>query len=610
MNNRSLKICGALVILFLHFSICGFSQVKVYPPHWWSGMENDTLELMLYNPSGFKEVPSVEKRIKVISAELGSNPNYAFLKISLENVAAGKLIIGKGKSELTYVLKERKGYKPKGLNPQDALYLITPDRFANGNSKNDEFKSMKETEYGREHDFGRHGGDIAGISNHLDYIQNLGFNSLWISPLLTNDMPKESYHGYAITDHYEIDPRFGTANEYHLLVEKMHQREMKMIMDVVYNHVGTEHQFFKDLPDSSFFNFHDGYENGYRQTNYRAATLFDPHVSKSDSVEFAKGWFVKTMPDINQENQHMAAFLIQNSIWWIEEFEIDGFRIDTYTYPDQRFMSRLSKRIKDEYADFFIFGETWVHGPEIQSYFPQGNLNNPINSNMDAVTDFTLYYAIQDALNKKPGWNEGIAKVYYRLTADYLYEKPELLVTFLDNHDLARIYGHFGEDKEKLKTALGMLFTLRGIPCVYYGTEILMKETANHGLIRQAFPGGWANDTVNKFTAEGRTFHENEMHDFVSKLLNYRKTSEALTSGKLTQFVPVDGVYVYFRHCETETLMVLVNANQNDSKEVSLDRYKELWPKGSTGTNVMSGEGFSGNSLKLEAKSIVIIQLD
>lgn len=610
MMKRSLKISGVLVITFLHLSMCGFSQVKVYPPHWWVGMENDTLELLVYNPEGFKKAPAISKEVELIESKLATNKRYAFVKINIAKAEAGSFKIGKGKEAVEYELKKRSHYSPKGLNPADAMYLITPDRFANGDQSNDAVKGMNEEVLDRSEPFARHGGDLKGIISKLDYINNLGFNSLWICPVLTNDQPEESYHGYAITDHYNIDPRFGSLEDYRNLMEQMRSRDMKMVMDVVYNHFGTEHHLFKDLPDSSFFNFHKGFEAGYQQTNYRAASLFDPHASQSDREQFTDGWFVRTMPDVNQRNTHMAAFLIQNSIWWIEEFGIDAFRIDTYSYPDQKFMGVLAGRIKQEYPDFFIFGETWVHYPEIQSYFPEGAKYNSVNSNMDAVTDFTLCFAIQEALNKEQGWTEGISKVYYRLAADYLYENPDQLVTFLDNHDLARIYGHYGENWPKLKTALGMLFTLRGIPCMYYGTEILMKETANHGVIREDFPGGWESDSVNKFVAEGRTELENEAFDWIKLLLDYRSDSKALTEGKLTQFVPVDGVYVYFRATEEDTIMVIVNTNQKDSKALKLARFAELWPKGSTGVDITTQQKMGGEEFNLAPMSILIVEKD
>ncbi len=456
--------------LVLFFSCTGFlnAQVEVFPPFWWKGMANDTLSLIVKTEKSNQKKPSFSGEVaQIIEIKKAANPKYYFIKLLINSNSEDSILKMKfGKYKVDYLFKTRRKRNRRSLDQSDVMYLISPDRFANGDSKNDHPKKLKEKVYSRDSIYGRHGGDIQGILNHLDYIQNLGMNSLWICPLLTNDMPEASYHGYAITDNYSIDPRFGSNELYKTLVEELHKREMTMVMDMVYNHVGTEHHFFQDLPDSNFFNFHESYDDGYLQTNYRAATLFDPHSSKADSKKFKDGWFVASMPDLNQTYEPVAEFLIQNSIWWIEEFGVDAFRIDTYTYPDQKFMGELAARVKKEYPEFFIFGETWVHGPEIQSYFVEGNPFNKIKSNMDAVTDFQLAFAIQESLVREQGWTEGIAKVYYRLAADYLYQKPENHVTFLDNHDLARIFGHLNGDIQKMQTALGMLFTIRGIHCL------------------------------------------------------------------------------------------------------------------------------------------------
>ena len=595
------RLLNILIFLpLIHLS----AQTHVYPPYWWNGMNKQTLDLLVYDPEGFESSPVVDG-VEVLSSELAPNAHYAYLRIQTpDQTGKSTFTIGKGKKKRIYELRERKAERVHGLDPADVMYLITPDRFANGDPGNDRKKAMAERDYSRDSIYGRHGGDIKGIRDHLAYLQDMGFNSLWICPLMTNDQPKASYHGYAITDHYSIDPRFGTNQEYSQLVNEMHQREMKMVMDVVYNHFGSRHHLFLDPPDSAFFNFHEG----YLQTNYRAATLFDPHVAASDRSRFTDGWFDGHMPDVNQRNPQMASFLIQNSSWWIEEFGIDAFRVDTYTYPDQQFMADLAKAIKEEYPDFFIFGETWVHFPEIQSYFVEGNRYNPIATYMDAVTDFQFCFAVHETFNQPQEWAKGLSKLYYRLAADYLYAHPENSVTFLDNHDLARIYGTFGEDMDKLKASLGLLFTMRGIPCVYYGTEILMKETANHGVIRQDFPGGWPGNEMNKFTAAGRTEAENEMHHYISKILNWRKGSEAITKGKMTHFIPENDIYVFFRYTESDTVLVVLNSNPNDARTVKTERFAEMMPS-QNGTDVISGERVALKELTIQPKSIQIIQL-
>lgn len=588
------------------------AQVDIYPPFWWSDMKNDTLHLIIKNNRDLKKKPEFSEGLaKVLSVEIAANPKYSFATLLINrNPKDSVLKIKVGRNKVKYLIKKRKERKRRSLDQRDVMYLISPDRFANGDPSNDKVKGMKERVYSRDSIYGRHGGDIQGIIDHLGFINNMGINSLWICPLLTNDMPEASYHGYAITDNYSIDPRFGTNELYRNLVDSLHSRNMTMVMDMVYNHVGTMHHLFQDLPDSNFFNFHDGYDGGFLQTNYRAVTLFDPHASEADLKRFNDGWFVKTMPDVNQRYKPMAEFMIQNSIWWIEEFGVDAFRIDTYTYPDQKFMGELAKRVKAEYPQFFIFGETWVHGPEIQSYFVEKNRYNPVNSHMDAVTDFQFAFAMHEALNKNQGWTEGIAKVYYRLAADYLYDYPEKHVTFLDNHDLARIFGTVNGDLKKMEIALGMLFTMRGIPCMYYGTEVLMKETANHGVIREDFAGGWPEDKINKFQEEGRSEDENYIHDYITKVLKWRSGSKAVTQGKMKHFVPDNGVYVFFRYTNDEVVMVVTNTHQEPSeKELDLSRFREIWPINATGTNVLTGETINSGKIKLAPMSLSIYKL-
>lgn len=601
-------------LLFFLFCSCGIlkAQLKVYPPFWWKGMQNDTLSLILKTEKPPKKAPIISGNVaQLIEIKQASNPKYYYLKLLVNPRSSDSILeLQFGKNRMDYLIKSRKKRIRRSLDQRDVMYLISPDRFANGNLQNDQPKGMKEKVYSRDSIYGRHGGDIDGILAHLDYIQNLGINSLWICPLLTNDMPEASYHGYAITDNYSIDPRFGDNELYRTLIDNLHQRGMTMVMDMVYNHVGTMHHFFQDLPDSNFFNFHRGYSNGYKQTNYRAATLFDPHASKEDLNKFNDGWFVSSMPDINQNFPPMAEFLIQNSIWWIEEFGVDAFRVDTYTYPDQKFMGELAGRIKMEYPEFFIFGETWVHGPEIQSYFVEGNPFNKVNSNLDAVTDFQLAFAIQEALVKEQGWTEGITKVYYRLAADYLYQNPENHVTFLDNHDLARIFGHVNGDIQKLKIALGMLFTIRGIPCLYYGTEVLMRGVENHGLIREDFSGGWPGDKSNKFLENGRSAKENLIHNYISELLKWRAGSLAMTKGEMKHFVPENRIYVYFRYFEEEVIMVVVNSSEKEeTKSLELDRFNEIWPRGAKGENVMTKEVIESSTLDVQPLSISIFKL-
>ncbi len=595
--------CFAFVVL----SLSAKAQTNFYPPHWFTEMAQDTLEILVHKTDGnIKKIELSNANVTVLETKIFSNPHYARILLVIKNSLKDVSIIVNGKRS-PYFFKAKAAKAVANFTQADVQYLITPDRFANGDTSNDSLPGFAEHKYGRDKPFGRHGGDIQGIINHLDYLKNLGVTSLWISPLLANNQSDESYHGYAITNHYAIDPRFGSNALYSTLVEEMHKRDLKMIKDMVYNHVGTGHFLFQDIPDSSFFNWHKGFAKGFRQTSYRATTVMDPHKSTDDYAQFQDGWFVSHMPDLNQRNKHIARFLIQNSLWWIAEYGVDAFRIDTYIYPDQPFMARLCKQIKKEFPGFYIFGETWVHGQPVQSYFVENMPYNPVNTHMDAVTDFQMYYAFNDAVHNKQGWTDGVAKIYYALAADYLYEDPTKLVTFLDNHDLARFAGTVQNDYKKLMLGYNWLLTMRGIPCIYYGSEIGMNKTENHGLLREDFPGGWPNDTANAFTVSGRSPWQDGIYNHVHTLLKWRGTSDAIATGKLTQFVPMEGIYVYFRHSETETVMVI--ANTNDTEVVhNLDRYQELWPRGSTGINALTNEKMNGATILLPAKTSIILE--
>lgn len=612
MKGYTYKKCYLYTFYLLTLLCFGFSvqaQTRFFPPNWFRDMQNDTLEVLVHSPhQNIENVGLVStKGVEVIESTVFPNAHYASLVLRLKKPPKA-LQIEVNDETHTYQLHTLEKRKPALFSQADVQYLITPDRFANGDPTNDSLPGFAEHKYGREKPYGRHGGDIQGVIDHLDYIKELGISSLWISPLLVNDQPHESYHGYAITDHYRIDPRFGSNSLYGELVDEMHRRDLKMVKDMVYNHVGTGHFLFTDLPDSSFFNWHRSAEGGFRQTNYRATTVMDPHRSTDDYQQFQDGWFVAHMPDLNQRNPHVSRFLIQNSLWWIAMYGVDAFRIDTYIYPDQAFMAKLSKQVKAQFPGFFIFGETWVHGQPVQSYFVQNMGYNVRNTHMDAVTDFQMYYAFNEAVHNKQSWTGGVAKIYYTLAADYLYDDPTKLVTFLDNHDLARFAGSVNGDYKKLMLGYNWLLTMRGIPCIYYGSEIGMRETENHGLLREDFPGGWSTDSTDAFTPAGRTSWQDSLYTHIHKLLKWRAGSDAIARGKLTQFVPQDNVYVYFRHSEKETVMVI--ANTGDKMVVhNLARYRELWPKGNVGVHVLTGEEVVGDEMELPGRSSFVVVL-
>ena len=587
---------------------------RVDPPHWWVGFSNPNVQLLIKGENLSAEVELVADAVKLINAELAPNNNYLLVDLEIAPFAKHQtiqLIIKNGnkKKTLNYQLHKRETANKTlmGLNQADLMYLITPDRFANGNPKNDVIKDMNEATVDRADDYKRHGGDIAGIMNHLDYLDDLGVTALWINPLVENDQPEQSYHGYAITDHYKIDARFGTNEDYRKLVDAMHNRGMKMIMDVVYNHWGNEHYLYKDLPDSAMIHWFDD----FTRTNYRATALHDPYASLRDKMLMNDGWFDHHMPDLDQTNPILANYLIQNSIWWIEEFGIDAYRIDTYAYPDQAFMSELSKRIHKEYPNFFIFGETWVHGVQVQNYFIEANRNRlPFSSNLQSVTDFQWYFALEKGINEKTEWTNGMSRLYYVLSGDYMYDHPEDLIIFVDNHDIARWYGVCKEDMDKFNIGIALLLTSRGIPQLYYGTEILMKATDGHGPIREDFWGGWPEDTVNKFMAAGRTELENEAFNYIRKLATFRKNSNAITKGTLTQFTPLDGVYSYIRHSKDgDKVLVMINGS-DDEATIDMSRYAELIPIGYNYTDIVTDEtGTIPATVKLAGRKLVIWEL-
>ncbi|MCT4624584.1 MAG: alpha-amylase family glycosyl hydrolase, partial [Schleiferiaceae bacterium] len=532
--NYTLHFCSILFFFLVHLSINAQKIERIDPPFWWVDMENPTLELIVKGTELNDDVSIQADGVELVKSELSENKNYLFISLKITNSAkAQTLKLRSGKKTFKYQLKERSQENKQlmGLSPKDFIYLITPDRFANGNTKNDVIKGMAEDSVNRAEPYARHGGDIAGMHSKIDYLHDLGVTALWINPLLENDQPSASYHGYAITDHYQIDPRFGSNEDYKNFIDDCHKKGIKIIMDVIYNHFGSEHYLIKDLPEQSFINQWPE----FTQTNYRATTLHDPYASEKDKLLMTDGWFDKHMPDMNQRNEHLANYLIQNSIWWIEEFGIDAFRIDTYAYPDQGFMSQFAQAIEKEYPQFFMFGETWVHGPQVQSWYAEKSANKNFDSHLQSVTDFQFAFALHKGLNEKHDWAKGINRLYYVLSGDYMYAEPSHLVTFIDNHDIARMYGLYGKDMNKYKMALALLMTSRGIPQMYYGTEILMAATDGHGEIREDFWGGWQEDSLNKFTKEGRSDLENEAFDFIQSLANFRKNSSALTEGKLVQ---------------------------------------------------------------------------
>lgn len=578
-------------------------------------MPEQEFQLMIYGvDEGWNVALPSNAGVLVTETHKVENPKYLFLDISIPTEFSGNNVElnftnGEKSFKLNYPLLKRDESSKvhQGLNQSDLIYLIFPDRFANGNEQNDVIAGLTDTRVLRDSLKVRHGGDIQGIREKLFHVKDLGATALWINPLLTNDQPYESYHGYAATDHYQIDPRFGTLEEYKALISECHQSGMKMIMDIVFNHVGANHHLIKDLPSKDWIHQWDGFQ----RTSYRAPTLMDPYVSKADKKVMTDGWFDRHMPDLNQQNELLANFLIYNSIWWIEMTGIDAYRIDTYAYSDAEFMANWAKMIKKYYPKFSFFGETWVHGTPIQAHFTQNNnMNGDFNTELPAVTDFQLYYAINDALTKPQGWTDGVAKLYYTMAKDFVYEDPTRNVIFLDNHDLGRFYSMVGEDFDKWKMGIGWLLTTRGIPMLYYGSEILMTGfTDPDAKVRADYPGGWKTDKLDKFTENGRTAFENEAFAYIQKLAQFRKESKALKQGKTMQFVPVDGLYVYFRYTDSETVMCAMNTSDKPM-DIDLTRFQERLKGKTAATNVVTEQNVNLNGLTINPKNLLILHLN
>lgn len=609
-----------LILSFLFITGAAVAQIpaleRVEPAFWWVGMKNPELQLIVHGKNISERSVSINyPGVRLTGVHKVENPNYLFVDLQIsKNAAAGDFTLLFSKKEaknLTYkyTLKSRdtSSGRIQGVTNKDFIYLIMPDRFANGDKRNDIIKGMKETSLNRDSMYYRHGGDIQGIINHLDYLKDLGVTTLWLNPVLENDQPKTSYHGYANTENYKIDPRFGSNDLYKKLIDECHAKGMKVIKDLVHNHLGSQHWTIKDMPSKDWVHQWPS----YTKSSFRDQVLFDPYAAESEKKLMTDGWFDVHMPDMNQANPYVRKYFTQSHIWWIEYAGLDGFRLDTYAYNDPEFMAEWGKEIKAEYPRFTFFAETWVHGIPNQAFFTQGNtINRGFDTELPGVTDFQCLWAINEALNGKFGWDDGITKLYTTLASDFVYQDATRNVVFLDNHDLSRFYSVVGEDINKYKSGIAWLLTTRGIPQIYYGTEILMKNFSNpDGLVREDFKGGWAEDKINKFKAEGRTEKENDAFNFVRTLANYRKNNPVLQTGKLMQYVPENGIYVYFRYNDEKTVMVVMNSNDKEVG-VSTARFSQRMATFHNAVNVISGESLSSlESIKVPAKSAVVLEL-
>ena len=598
-GGRSLRLFSA-GILMLAMALPLFGQQapeRVEPPFWWAGMAHSELQIKFYAGGiGNTRAEVDHPGVSIIEMVGVDSPNYLFVYLELGEAAPGKFSIrfvneGRTLYEYAYELKEREPgsrYR-EGVNATDAIYLLMPDRFANGDPSLDNQPGMIETTDLTDPS-GRHGGDIPGIVRHLDHIAGMGFTAIWINPLLENNQPRYSYHGYATTDYYRIDPRFGTNEDYRELVVSAGEKGIKMIKDLILNHCGHYHWWMDDLPTPDWVNRWDE----FTRTNYRMTTIVDPHGAEIDYRRMVKGWFDSNMPDLNQNNRLLARYLKQNAVWWIEYSGIRGIRMDTQPYADRFFMGDWAQYVLDEYPYFMLIGEAWMGIPAMVSYYQGGDHNHDgYDSRFPSVFDFALYDDIGLAFREGDGWATGMLRLYNTLAQDFLYPDPYHLVVFGDNHDTDRIFTRVGEDIDKLEMALSFLFTTRGIPQVYTGTELLESayEHDGHGELRTRFPGGWPGDPVDKFTRQGRTPDQNRIVDHMTRLLEFRRQTPVLHYGYLLHFVPEDNIYVYFRYDEANAVMVVLNNNDQD-KELSLERFREGWEGYRQAEELLSGKVF------------------
>jgi glycosidase len=580
-------------------------------------MKNTQLQLMVHG----ENISTTKVQMNYAGVTLDSvvpveNPNYLFLYLTISNDAkpgtfAIQFMEGKKVAKsYTYELKARNA-KPnihQGYNTSDVVYLIMPDRFSNGNPANDNMPGCPE-QSNRQDPNGRHGGDLDGIISHLDYVAQTGFTAIWLNPVLENNQKAFTYHGYAISDFYKVDPRYGTNNDYVNFVDKAHEKGLKVIMDMIFNHCGSANSFYTDLPMKNWVHQFEQ----FTRSKFRAPIIPSPYTSEYDKNLMLAGWFDTNMPDLDQRNAMLATYLIQNTIWWVEYAGLDGLRVDTQPYPYKEFMAKWNKAVKAEFPTINIVGETWVSEIPVLAYFQKDARNaDGFNSEMEYVTDFPLYEAITAAFNEEEGWSQGMAKLYLTLAQDYAYPDANNHLIFCDNHDLTRIFETLGRDPKKFKMALSFLLTTRGIPQVYYGTEILMDgdKGKGDGFIRKDFPGGWAGDTINAFIQSGLTAEQLDAYNFVKKLLTWRKQSEAVQKGKLMQFLPDDGIYVMFRYLDKKAVMLVLN-NKTEDKTVDLGRYNEMLKNYSKGTDVISGAQIEQlNSISIGAKSALIVDME
>ena len=614
------KIMRFSLIIFLLFFTMVISKAQnlqlVEPPNWWVGMKNQELQLLVYGIDIAKtEVEFNYPGVNLVSIDRVENPNYLFINLLIApDAKPGSFDINfrvSRRKTLNYtyqLLQRREGSAERtGFDAADVVYLLFPDRFANGDPTNDTYKGMND-KFDRDDLYARHGGDIQGIINNLDYIKDLGMTAIWLNPVFESSQPWQSYHHYAITDFYNVDRRFGSNELYKKMIKEAQDKGIKIIKDMIFNHCGNKHWWINDLPSADWVNQWPE----FTRSNYRSPTNFDIHSSEYDKRLMSDGWFDTHMPDLNQRNPYLANYLIQNSIWWVEYANLDGIRMDTHPYPDKEFMARWTRAVMAEYPNFNIVAEAWLNYPAWCAYWQTGAMNRDgFDSGVPTVMDFPLQMAMTKAFDEEQGWDTGLARLYEILAHDFLYANPMNIMVFPDNHDIARFMKNKDMAIGRYKLAMAFLLTTRGIPQIYYGTEILMDgdDAQGHGVLRKEFPGGWPDHKRSAFTVEGRTKKENEAWDYMSNLLNWRKTATAIHNGRLIQFIPENGVYVYFRQNHEQTVMVILH-NGYQPKVLKTQRFNEVLLNFKGGSDIISGKELEGlEKIQLSPRSAMVIEL-
>jgi glycosidase len=607
------KLLFLSLFSFLSFSSFAVDITRIEPAFWWVGMKNPELQLLIQGKDIAKsnvqlEYPGVQlKEVRKVV-----NPNYLFLYLEISKEAQpGALHItfteGKKKVEKTYELKARShAAGAQGFDTSDVLYLIMPDRFANGDTSNDNWDKVS---VDRKEPFARHGGDFKGINRHLDYIQDLGVTTIWLNPVLENKMPSGSYHGYAITDFYKVDQRFGDNEEYCRLIENIHNKGMKVVMDMIYNHCGDHHWWMGDLPCADWLNHQDGFV----PTTHNLYTVMDVHAPSSEIDGTVDGWFVPEMPDMNQRNPLLATYLIQNSIWWIEYARIDGIRHDTHPYVDFDFLAQWCKAVKDEYPGFNLVGESWYINSAPLAWWQQNSKLNEKQSNLQTVMDFNLMNACDQAFAIHSTEKNPLKRIYEVIAQDFLYEDLNNILIFLDNHDTNRFVKKEESGLERFKQAMALLLTTRGIPQLYYGTEILMpgEKQDGDGNLRKDFPGGWPNDNPNLFEKGERTGLQGEAWNYLQKLLHWRKNNAVIAEGNLIHYAPSyeEECYVYARTKDGETVLVVLNGSEKE-QSLSPAKYKEVIGEHLFGKDVISEKVLNlKENITIAPKGVLILEL-